>query len=803
MKKIKSVIIGIILIVLAYCIGIIESGLQLKDLNTLISYLLAIVCFYGFGFGAIYYSLSDLCYDAPTLNKAGNKFIVCIVCIAGAFICCIFLIAAGSSNGLTICVLALLLVFTIWFFMGIYLLHKGLYLIALNNEDMWMMNTCSKSWVLFVITNILIVIIGGVLQYTGQSKSTATVNYAMLGLEIVLGILMYSVLIRVLLHMMKQKSLIKQQDIQKNVRLWSIRNIGAKLGFICTVLLIGISILSMLAVANYSDKYDFEYEAYVEDPYDGIQAYNELNKESKIDITADNLITLTKYTGDRKNIVIPAEIDGKKVVKIGEAIFKNNTSIRKIKIEEGISCIGYDAFSGAYYLNEVDIPESVVSIGDAAFELCYCLEELELPKNLQSIESITFLSTSLRRLTIPGTVKVIEEHAFLGCRSLEEVIMEEGVEQIDKAVFYGCEALETVRLPLSLSSIGESAFMNCSKLEEVKLPDKISDIYCNSFLNTPWMDNQKDEFLIIGDGILLRYTGNKEIIDVPDEVKKIGNKAFGNYGDNERPNDNYLHIKKIVLHDNISSIGKEAFSSCVELKEINLPEGITHIGDGAFSYCRGLETIKIPNGVDEIGDSLFMGCESLKDIILPNDIEFIGYKMFNGCTSIETIKIPGSTTQIGYEAFADCTKLKQLEIPKSIQYIRKNAFSGTPWYEDNTEEFMIVGDGVLIKYNGNPKPDSDVIIPEGTKTLPDGILQEYLTFHSLTIPKNVEWIDEQFLWNPSGDNEIPTIEEIIVLEPSVTVDFGGCDYNGVLKSYKDSETEKYAKQEGIAFEVIQ
>jgi hypothetical protein len=41
-----------------------------------------------------------------------------------------------------------------------------------------------------------------------------------------------------------------------------------------------------------------------------------------------------------------------------------------------------------------------------------------------------------------------------------------------------------------------------------------------------------------------------------------------------------------------------------------------------------------------------------------------------------------------------------------------------------------------------------------------------------------------------------------VLEPTVTVDLGYRAYGGVLKSYKGSETEKYVRRNGIAFEII-
>ncbi|MEE0755496.1 MAG: leucine-rich repeat domain-containing protein [[Eubacterium] siraeum] len=46
--------------------------------------------------------------------------------------------------------------------------------------------------------------------------------------------------------------------------------------------------------------------------------------------------------------------------------------------------------------------------------------------------------TSLKKLTIPDTVRVIEQHAFANCTSLEKVTLSENT-FISRRIFYGCE----------------------------------------------------------------------------------------------------------------------------------------------------------------------------------------------------------------------------------------------------------------------------------------------------------------------------------------------------------------------------
>ena len=64
----------------------------------------------------------------------------------------------------------------------------------------------------------------------------------------------------------------------------------------------------------------------------------------------------------------------------------------------------------------------------------------------------------LKKVTIPGSIKVIGAYSFAGCKMLREVIIEEGVEVIEDWAFINCN-IEHIQLPQSIRSVGTNAFL--------------------------------------------------------------------------------------------------------------------------------------------------------------------------------------------------------------------------------------------------------------------------------------------------------------------------------------------------------
>jgi hypothetical protein len=84
----------------------------------------------------------------------------------------------------------------------------------------------------------------------------------------------------------------------------------------------------------------------------------------------ENTCKITGYIGNSITMTIPSAINGKTVAATSNGVFKGNTTLISVKIENGVQSIGTLAFLGCSSLSKVVIPESVTSIGTKAFYNC-------------------------------------------------------------------------------------------------------------------------------------------------------------------------------------------------------------------------------------------------------------------------------------------------------------------------------------------------------------------------------------------------------------------------------------------------
>ena len=117
----------------------------------------------------------------------------------------------------------------------------------------------------------------------------------------------------------------------------------------------------------------------------------------------------------------------------------NNSNVKKVVIEDGVTSIGAYAFYECSSLTSITIPDGVTSIGKYAFYNC----------------------SGLTSITIPDSVTSIGNYTFNGCSSLTSITIPDGVNSIGYDVFKNCTNLKTISLSckstLKKSDFGDQA----------------------------------------------------------------------------------------------------------------------------------------------------------------------------------------------------------------------------------------------------------------------------------------------------------------------------------------------------------
>ena len=129
----------------------------------------------------------------------------------------------------------------------------------------------------------------------------------------------------------------------------------------------------------------------------------------------------------------------------------------------------------------------------------------------------------------------------------------------------------------------------------------------------------------------------------------------------------------------------------------------------------------------------------MTSVSLPSTLEYIDAAAFASCGKLTSVDIPASVCAIGSNAFNSCTKLSKVEIADTLAYVGNNVFAGTNWLKAQSKnEFVVIGDGILLQYNGNAK---NIVIPDTVKRIPAyrfaSLTEEPESF---TIPSTVEYI---------------------------------------------------------------
>lgn len=376
------------------------------------------------------------------------------------------------------------------------------------------------------------------------------------------------------------------------------------------------------------------------------------------------------FAGDTK---VKEIVIGKHVKVIGSGAFQGCSALETVTLSEGLETIGSYAFMGCTSLRNITLPSTVSVLEEYTFRSCIALESIDL-SHIETIGDSAFIYCSaLESVTVSEKLKTIENWAFAQCSALEDISFDRvtALREIGNYVFTGCSMLRSIVIPEGVERIGILAFYECSRLTSVTIPETVVSVDYAAFNYTPWYQENPEDYLIVGDGVLIKCAVHPSRMDLTGKnIKAIGGTAFWNAAfSGEATEYGYLYaetLENIIIPDGVREIGTSAFAGCYQLKEVILPESVIRIGDNAFNiFVEGIDT---PAKID---------------LSVCKELAYVGSYAFFGCGGIEDITLPDTVTHVGEYAFA---------VTKAYDRFMENASKS----ENEADRYLITGDGILI-----------------------------------------------------------------------------------------------------------
>ena len=496
------------------------------------------------------------------------------------------------------------------------------------------------------------------------------------------------------------------------------------------------------------------------------------------------------------------------------------TSIKQVKVLQGVTSIGDFAFYECNTLTIVTIGNSVTSIGEYAFYDCSSLTSVTIPNSVTIVGEGVFQGCeNLLNVTIPNSVISIGSLAFNCCISLTSVTIPNSVTSIGDYAFTHCSNLTSITIPKSVTNIGEGAFCTCNDLTSIDVASDNSN-YCS--FNGVLYNKTKTELIQCPGG----FQGS---FSIPTSVTSIAGEAF----------DGCSYLTSVTIPNSVTSIGQFAFSYCSSLMSVTIPNSVTYISNGTFCECSSLTSVNIPDSVISIDSQAFLSCSRLTSVGIPDNVTYIGLQAFGFCSRLTSITIPDSVTNIGLDAFNGCDQLtiygaKGSEAEKyatqhSIPFIVEEASKSIP-ASDFTFHTLSASTCEVTGYTGSdmeiviPSTDSygrtvvaigdwafyncniltGVTIPASITSIGDNAFEYCNDLTSITIPNSVTSIGKYAFYNCKNltsvtiPNSVTNIGELTfsMCESLTSIDVSSdnrnyCSIEGVLFNKAKTELVQY------------
>lgn len=169
---------------------------------------------------------------------------------------------------------------------------------------------------------------------------------------------------------------------------------------------------------------------------------------------SDGKAYIFEYEGSGGDIVVPRTLGGYPVCGIGGSAFAG-TDIKSVTVHSGIEYAANEAFASCQSLVSVEFEDEATTLGAGIFAGCSALKSVILPSALASIPSDAFTGcSSLDNIILPDTLEIIEAYAFYET-AIKEITIPASVKSIEEGALGGTVPPET---PVVISVYDDKGF---------------------------------------------------------------------------------------------------------------------------------------------------------------------------------------------------------------------------------------------------------------------------------------------------------------------------------------------------------
>lgn len=344
----------------------------------------------------------------------------------------------------------------------------------------------------------------------------------------------------------------------------------------------------------------------------------------------------------------------------------------------------HGTFSGKETVKTVTIPEGVRLIEYNAFFGCTALTTVVLPSSLEEMTENTFYQcTNLKTVSLDtanSKLTKIGQYSFAYCEKLTGFDIPSSLKELEEFVFAYCSSLKKIIIPDTVEKIDISAFRMCTNVTEIKIPGTVKEASEFALFGCDKVITAELPISMVTLANLQRSDDLETLVIVDD-------------GSTELPDKDALNekkkLKKVVFPDSLTSIPRAFCRSVSALEEVNLPANLKIISNASFSECTNLKTIDLPDTVTEIGAFAFANCTSLKDFTIPDGIKSIGEEAFYN-SGITSLVVPESVETIDKLAFSHMANLTNVTFPagcgitfSDCKNLKTAKITGNPTVIDN------------------------------------------------------------------------------------------------------------------------